>query len=343
MESIYEFLSGAGMYKAPRHLGDVGIEIETEADREYKIPDMGYWRAERDGSLRDFGIEYILKGPVNVNKELDQALSEFTKKMAGIKLNEQSISTSVHVHLNFLNNKWIHVVNFMTVYYLLENLLIKASGPDRLSNLFCLPICDAEGCVDSAKDLIRGISKHSRRPVMNPDGVKYAALNLANLYKIGTLEVRSMRGTTNPEIISMWAKILHRMKEFASLPEMMPLDILEIYRRTGVEFLHEVFPDRAMRDFLNIPNKEELIKSNLWYARIVASSCPAKDSMWGFPKPKRVVRQKLIEELNRVANEMYGAPFADLPFEPKMAVEEIVAINLEVDHKVFFNFIEGDE
>lgn len=104
---------------------------------------MKFWFAQIDPSLRGkFNQEYTLKQPVRFQGELDSALNEFQESTKNIKFIKNSITSSVHVHLNFLNSTFREMGNFITAYALTENLLSNYAGENRKSNLFCLyPRC----------------------------------------------------------------------------------------------------------------------------------------------------------------------------------------------------------
>lgn len=334
--NIADCLSKAGYKRFKLHSGEVGIEIETETKAEYIIPQMTFWNSERDGSLRDFGIEYILRSPVSRGKELKSALDEFKEKTSLLNFIQDSVTTSVHVHVNFLNDTWLTLANFMTTYYLLENLLIRFSGPDRLSNLFCLPICDAEGELEVIKAFIKNIDKKSYKNLQLPlDYYKYAALNLCNLTRLGTLEVRSMRGVTDTKVITDWVNILMAIKDFAKQDGLVPFEILEMYRRQEGEILRTILPDH--HQLLDRKDRDDLIKKNVWYSAMVARSGRINDSMWGFIKPKPVTKPMLLEFLNQSANEMFRQPYNDLPFALKLAVDEYVSRQFEMSRVIFTN------
>src|SRR5690242_2495326 len=113
----------------------IGLEIETETKEPYDIPRFSFWAVHADGSLRDFGQEYVLVQPLAI-EQIPLALDEFKDKTKGIKFIQDSLTTSVHVHLNFLDQSFQTLGNFLILYTMFENLLIRYSGEDRLSNLF---------------------------------------------------------------------------------------------------------------------------------------------------------------------------------------------------------------
>lgn len=254
--------------------GEIGLEIETETRNPYKPPEFTFWRVHGDGSLRDFGQEYVLAQPLKYGKELQAGLNEWADKTAKIPFNKDSISTSVHVHLNMLNETWQTLGNFLTQYTLFENLLIRYSGPDRLSNLFALPICDAEDTYKNMMTLFRSVEQKNYRGVMFPEGtVKYAACNLGALGMYGSVEFRSFRGSTDIEQIGKWIDILYSMLDFARDKKLDPKKILGLYKDQKEELLRTVFKDLSKE--LDYKDKLQLMDRNLWYAQNIAY--PIKD------------------------------------------------------------------
>lgn len=327
-------------YRFKKYPGEVGIEVETESIRPYEQPQMSLWSAVADHSLRNYGIEYITKIPL-ARDQISSGLAELNDKVIKKQnLIKDSITTSVHVHLNFLNNTWMDLARFLTTYYMVENLTIKFSGPDRLSNLFCLPMCDAEGELEGAINMVKTIGnlKHKSFNLVQ-EAYKYSALNLASFPRLGTLEVRSMRGTTDVNLIEEWINILLAIKDFASIPGRTPIDIVNMWEQQGSEIVYPIFGKYVKA--LDIKDKHELIKKNVYYASKVATASKFKDELWGFPKPKPVYREKLTERLDAIALVMYKQSFADLPFAEKAVVSEQLALEMNL-HPNQVIFPEGD-
>lgn len=270
--TIIHSLRNTKVYK--KFDGEIGLEIETETRQPYQPPQFTFWNVHGDGSLRDFGQEYVLKQPVKYGKELDTALAEWSDKTKEIPFIKDSISTSVHVHVNMLNETWKTLGNYLTLYTLFENLLIRFSGPDRLSNLFCLPICDAEDTYKNMALLFKNVEAKLYKGIMFGEGnVKYAACNLAALGMYGSIEHRSFRGVTDIKLIAQWVDILMAMLGYARNPKLDPKMILGSWKETKKELLSSVFKGLAKE--LDSKDAESLIDRNLWYAQNVAY--PIKD------------------------------------------------------------------
>jgi len=316
-----------------RHLGDVGIEIETETKVNYQPQQLTFWNWIEDHSLRDVGKEYILKAPVKRGEELQIALEEWDSKIAKHHpLIPNSYSTSVHIHLNFLNNTWKELVNFIVTYISVENILQRYAGPGRLSNLFALPICDAEGELQIILEMIKIIAsqQHKKLSFLNEDNCKYSALNLCNLVKLGTMEIRSMRGLTDIKDIKDWVEILLSIKDFACKPEMTPAKIVELVDQRGAEIVYPIFGDKV--DLIaKIPDKHKLIQKNLWYAAEIANKSKYDQENWGFPKPKKVMKEKLKEQLAAYSRDIYKCEYEALLPHQRIVIEEMLVRDLQLD------------
>lgn len=313
--------------------GTFGIEIETEAasyeecypgyflsgtvfntpqgeKAGYIIPRMSYWEGHEDGSLRDFGVEYVLKEPLSFEETL-LSLDQFKVQTKNVKFNQGGAGTSVHVHINMGKETFLTLGNFLTLYTLFENILVEFSGPHRRSNLFALPTRCAEKTFQNIVKMFNGIDKGDYYACsFNIEHVKYASLNLAPLGYFGSIEIRCFRGTTDADEIAEWIRVLNRMVEFSKLPGLTPRVILLEWRDKGIEFFDEVFGDesKALRKVLTYRDQplQEMVDYNLWYVAEIARS--VQD--WNTISTKLSEAQKARKEKDK---------------EAKMKVKKLVA------------------
>lgn len=318
---LYDILRSHLKYGKDRLTGDWGVEIETETFDKYEYPSLKFWNCTRDNSLRDWGVEFVLKAPMN-RLEFQSALVEFDACDKKYKFNRESVSTSVHVHMNLLNETLLTMANVCTLYAMFENLLIKFSGPDRLSNLFCLPMCDAEGIVDNIHGLLTSIARNNfRGMVLSPENVKYGALNPACLTTLGTLEFRSFRGEVDITIISKWVAILEKLKQYAKRAGVTPVTIMNEWEAKGFNFTRDVFGQYT--DDLLVGDYKKMItpKQSLSYAAKFATA--TKDwSKFGVIKVKPVYKEKLKEELDAIAEDRFKVKFDELDFAHRLYIQE---------------------
>ncbi|QDP50571.1 MAG: putative amidoligase enzyme [Prokaryotic dsDNA virus sp.] len=201
--------------------GDVGLEIEVEGNKFPKGSPYGtekdeklipkQWKYTPDGSLRgQDNAEYILARPIKFS-EVDKALDDLWKmfKDYGSKLDDSN-RTSVHVHLNAQGWHLNRLTSFLALYFSVEELLTEWCGEHRVGNLFCLRSKDATNIVAQIRDFIASDGKD-----LPSQGMHYAGLNCHSLTKFGSIEVRSLRGATDPETIKTWVSILQRIYEIS--------------------------------------------------------------------------------------------------------------------------------
>ena len=231
-------------------VGDVGIEIEVEGAG---LPDkkFRFWKTTVDGSLRGESLEYVTKGPVqreNVFAALNELNIEFAKKQSVLNF---SFRTSVHTHINVLDMEVEELLTLIYIYYLFEEALITYAGPERKGNRFCLRLRDSEALIDLIVNLFKNNGhmlkvKSAQNEAENyGEQVRYGSLNLASILKFGSLEIRALRGTSDPQIIIPWVETLLNMREFA-IKFGSPLKVKQYIVKFGVEKLFKsMFKEHA--------------------------------------------------------------------------------------------------
>lgn len=298
-----------------RYEGEFGLEIETEGKHAYDIPKMSFWSAHIDDSLRGPApYEYVLKVPLKFEKEIPQALDEFRTKTKDVKFDEDSFTTSVHTHVNMLNEKFTTFGNFIVTYTVVENLLKKFAGETRESNLFCLPFSDAE---ENYNNLTWILQRLNKREFMNMEldmqAAKYAAMNFCSLHKFGSLEIRLLRGTTDTRVIHDWLGILYSILQF-SRQDYDPKQMISLWKNKGSELLTDIFG--PYRKLLRFKDEDSLIEQNFWYAANAAMVIPDWRAL-----DKEVKAKKLsYKNLDDLGLKIFGKPYDDLNEGEKKAL-----------------------
>lgn len=240
------------------HKGDIGLEIECEGAELFRTP-FKYWTCHEDGSLRAYKdnppVEYVLRSPLsrddayNALVYLNEKLKETNAKVI------ESTRTSVHVHVNCQKLTIRELYCFICLYLIFEELLVDWSGPSRAGNLFCLRAKDSDFFLGMLERTLKeGHFKLWR------DDYRYSACNVASIPKFGSLEFRSMQGTTDVTRIISWVDILLAIKE-AALKYDNPTEIVEDFSRIGpLPFFKKILPD-ALRELLS---RESNISGKLW-------------------------------------------------------------------------------
>jgi hypothetical protein len=264
--------------KSPK--GDVGIELEMEGAN---LPFFGeqrrepntiseHWSIVTDGSLRD-GAEYILTRPVET-KDVPIALEEMEKMMKDARSKPfYSLRTSSHIHINVNELEYDEVMNYIYLYGLVENIITKMCGRSRLGNRFCLRLSDAEGAIDSICNLIQ-MRKHGGRrfyDLLNEERMKYAAINVAVLYKYGSLEFRAMEGTNDWPKLLIWISTLLSLRNAAKTYK----DIGEIFddlNKLGAkDFFYKILGKNAEHHWNNVAENELATAASITYDFVLTS------------------------------------------------------------------------
>jgi len=219
----------ASIFRKRKVKGEVGLEIECEGNKFNKDETVAtYWKYEHDGSLRGYdNAEYVLKHPISfeeVPKAVDALWDDFKK--VGTKLDDSN-RTSVHVHLNVGSWHLPRLCSFMALYFSIEEILAEWCGESRVGNLFCLRAKDAPAIISKMKPFLK-----QEGPVDLPNTLHYAGLNPKSLQKFGSLEVRLLRGVTEPKILIDWVTILERLYKLSGSYE-DPREVVEGFSGVG--------------------------------------------------------------------------------------------------------------
>ncbi len=220
--------------------GQVGLEIEVEGTKfpkppgmegshaPFPMPDMKYWSYVHDGSLRGAdNAEYVLQRPIMfplVEEALKELWDAFGKKKSTF---DDSNRTSVHVHLNCQEFHLNRLTSLMALYFTFEEVLTEWCGDHRVGNLFCLRAKDAPAIVSQIRRFIKSDGKSELR-----DHLHYSGMNANALFKFGSLEWRTLRGCSDPEVILNWVNILRRLYEL-SAEFQDPRDVCAMFSSEG--------------------------------------------------------------------------------------------------------------
>ncbi len=261
--------------------GDVGIEIEVEGNSFPKSSLPKGWAYHQDNSLRGADhAEYVLARPILFAEVPDMVDSIFKSMDSyGSKI-KPSNRTSVHVHLNVTKFHLNRLAAFMALYFANEEILSEWCGEHRKGNLFCLRAKDAPAIVTDAASFIR-----ENMDWRMHEGHHYGGLALDAMRKYGSLEVRLLRGVSDPQIIKDWVAILQRLYE-ASIEYPDPREICESFSYKGpIAFYNDLFGPmaRVLQDGAEL--SDDFIRQSLYEGvRMYAQDlCYAKD--WSTFKP----------------------------------------------------------
>lgn len=206
----------------PETQGDIGIEIELEADNLPPSEAVGpIWRKEADASLRGESGEFVLDRPLPY-AGLDKAFRKLDKAFRdhGTRV-RPTYRAGIHVHINVQDLTPVQLVTFISSYFMLEEVLLRFCDSSRLGNHFCLRMSDASFSLDAIVDFIM----REDIALLNNEDLRYASLNLTSLFRYGSIEFRALESTLDYDKIKVWAGVLYRLKEFAQFIA-SPVDLL---------------------------------------------------------------------------------------------------------------------
>lgn len=265
----------------------VGIEIEMEG-RHLHIPNSTIWRETTDGSLRSpeggMAVEYVLRSPCRID-QVQTRLAQLWRLMAQQEAERApSLRCGVHIHINCQQMTVLQVVNFIVLYAVFENALLRYCGEERTGNLFCMRMQDAEGLVYSLVDTMRSGSLF---PIIS-DAYRYGAINPAALGRYGSLEFRALPTSPDYHRILAWVEMLLALRSEALSIE-FPAQILEGLSGNGVRgTLDRIFGEHA--EALVYPDLDYEAMQNVRRIQAVAYT-PYEEPP---PQPKKRRREPLV-------------------------------------------------
>jgi hypothetical protein len=227
-----------------------GVEIEIEPNNPSMRPSdffpqneayTRYWSTKADGSLRNNGYEIISK--VMNEFEIDQAKASYNESFPWRLFSTTSPRTSVHVHLNFSQNYLFEVITFFCHMLLIEDIVTEYCGKTRKGNLFALESGKSLSNYNNVKELI---SKQDYR--FGNNDYRYTAINLESLSRLGTVEVRTMRGLTNIDEVFDWVTILVQIKKLCTnktpnqidFSNLIPKELLDFCKDSGIDYQEKI-------------------------------------------------------------------------------------------------------
>lgn len=176
-----------------------GVECEIESVKN-KEEDFEGFVATEDGSLRNYGVEFI-----SIPLPKDELLSCFTNLHAEIEFYNPSEAfsprTSTHVHINCRSLEPEQIKNLILLYALYENFFFALCEQGRRDNIHCVPLSETFLPNHYNKELGYLLDKWH----------KYTALNILPLRKLGTVEFRHLQGTGDTVLFGEWLTALDNL------------------------------------------------------------------------------------------------------------------------------------
>lgn len=258
--------------EAKQNADAYGVEVELEGKKvkTNKAEVRAWWSTHEDGSLRIRGpdgqaIEYVSSRPYDL-KDTQLAVRALFNYLnsPGVEV-FPSYRTSIHVHVNFAMEEFRTIYNFMTLCFILDELLVSQNGDHRIGNNFCLRAKDALGQVKTLIGSIEGGQEFFR--IGGND--RYSSINFASLIKFGSIEFRSLECTTHEGRLIHWIKTLGRMKEM-SKTFANPVAVVEQFSKLGPkDFLMSILGPYALK-YSIVPERDAMLFRGMRIAQDVA-------------------------------------------------------------------------
>lgn len=287
--------------------GDVGIEIEIEGKNlvyNFNEPfqKLGYWVYKEDHSLRgEESGEYVLTKPIAF-KEVKNAVEGLFKVLKNNKAKfDDSNRTSVHVHLNCQSFYLNRLASFMALWFTLEEILTQWCGEHRVGNLFCLRSRDATAIISHLRKFLKSDGKYELS-----DHLHYAGFNANALRKFGSIEIRTMRGVSDPKVIVDWVGILQRIYEY-SAEFNDPRDVCGKFSGYGpLSMFNQILGDKVATIRAGVTWTDEEIRDAMYRGiRLAQDLCYCRD--WSLYNPKELKPDPFKRSTQKIAKKLVSA------------------------------------
>lgn len=206
----------------------VGLEVELEAFQGTEAArSLTYWNLTHDGSLREGGVEFVLKQPLT-GYDLESSITELYDKVINVCSYDSNQRTSVHVHIDVRDISVEHLRRIVFVYSMFERFIYDLVSPEREHSFYCTPLFNS---VLHRKIVARALDNYNfnRCP-------KYSGINLRTIQKYGSLEFRMHHGMTKQTNLKQWIRLLLKLRTGTLMYEDVPMeDILRMYSENSAE------------------------------------------------------------------------------------------------------------
>ena len=237
-------------------LEEVGIEIEMEGD--YLPPNVPGWVSKGDGSLRGNALEYVFDGPTNREEARERVKNLYKRFYSSDYSVNPSDRCGVHVHLNVNDIEVEKVFNNITLFLMLEDVLMRWCGDNREGNLFCLRARDAEYII---YELVQAKKTLDFKKINHSESVKYANLNLAAMQRYGSLEYRGLETPEKVDNILIWLDTLLKIKDYSMKIKDIKNTVNKVCKIGPKKFLYSVIGEELGNNFVYKNLEDDMLES----------------------------------------------------------------------------------
>lgn len=220
----------------------VGVEVELEQFRG-NGSNLTYWKMEHDGSLRDGGVEFVLRQPLT-GIDLEKAIDELNTSVITDGKYNSNHRCSTHVHIDVRDLSIEHLQKIVFIYSMFERFIYDMVEPTREHNFYCAPLYSSL----QNRRAIATSFEHKDFSVCP----KYSGLNLRTVYKYGSLEFRMHEGMKQGKDIKKWIMLLMKLRSGTAVYENVSMrELLKLYSENSAQaILQQVLGADVMEDMV---------------------------------------------------------------------------------------------
>lgn len=223
-----------------------GVELEVESVKDWKDLPHG-WIVETDGSLRNEGREFISPPLSRSSLETHFKMLHTNNLKYFPEWEPFTERTSIHVHVNVLDQTPEQVKSIVLWYALFEPVFFAMVAPVRRNNIHCVGL---------DQTFLNETYKRSL-PLFVQKWHKYTALNLLPVKSQGTIEFRHMDGHNDSTRFNEWVRTLENLWVHG---QTYILDKHSLTQESILEAFDVIFKDSAIKSIRG--NVLELISDN---------------------------------------------------------------------------------
>lgn len=237
-----------------------GVEFECEnvkTNLPLEVPEAGFWKTDKDNSLRGNGMEFVLREPL-FGQDLLASIKWFCEWAVRMRF-ESNYRTGLHVHIDVRNLEAPQFITMLIYYALFEKVIFKWVGNEREESIFCMPFYKADGCLEVITQALKATSK-MKEYAARVD--RYGAFNLNALSKYGSVEWRHLQTTFDYERLLKWVNIAQSFKKYSKAHPLNPKELLAELSKLGAERIligivgphiaKDLWYDAAEKDVLSV-------------------------------------------------------------------------------------------
>ena len=192
---------------------------------------MQGWKAKQDGSLRNCGTEFVLSKPSGGTALVRsiRAAGEFFK---GYDHTNMTWRCSTHIHMDVRTMEVKALKKLLLLYIVYEKVLFNVESPNRMYNHFCQAYFNSVAFLRRLRsiwDCSDGRFMYNLKRYSS----KYSALNLATIFKFGSVELRIHNAMNKADDLIDAVNHLGILYEFAvEYADMSDRDFLQLVKDT---------------------------------------------------------------------------------------------------------------